>query len=233
MSLIIEGEEGLNGLFSQMSGEKYRVFNESLIPGGRKTFGVRMPQLRAVAKDIAAGDWECFLAQCPDTYHEHRMIKGMVIASVKCTLESRMEIIRAFVPLIDNWAVCDAFCGCLKEADKRQAEYFSLICEYLESTAEYELRFIAVMLLGHYINEQYIDRALEIYEQMRHEGYYVKMAVAWGLSVCYIKFPAKTLEIIRRGRLDDFTHNKAIQKCRESFRVSTEEKEMLDRLKRR
>lgn len=233
MSSIIKGTEELNSLLSQMSDEKYRAFNEGLIPGGGRTFGVRIPQLRAAAKDIASGDWEDFLTWCPCTYHEHRMLRGMVIALAKCIPERRMELIREFVPMIDNWAVCDTFCGCLKEADRRQEEYFSLLSEYLESREEYELRFIAVMLLGHYVNEKYIDRVLEIYEQIRHDGYYVKMAVAWGLSVCYVKFPGKTLEVIKRGRLDDFTHNKAIQKCRESLRISAEDKAMLEGLKRK
>lgn len=225
--------EGLHGALAALSEEKYKIFNDSLIPGGRQSFGVRMPHLRAMAKEICKGDWEAFLHICPDDCHEYRVLKGLVVAGVPCTVEHRLELIRDFVPLIDNWAVCDSFCGALKEAAKYPDIYFALAESCLDSREEYDLRFAAVLLLDHFIDDAHIDRVLEIYEGMCHDGYYLKMAVAWGLSICYVHFPKKTLAVFRRGRLDDFTHNKAIQKCRESYRVSREDKAMLQALKRK
>ena len=88
-------------------------------------------------------------------------------------------------------------------------------------------------MLDFFINEEYIDQVLEILGKVRHEGgYYVKMAAAWAVSVCYVKFPEKTEVFLRKNLLDDFTHNKAIQKIRESYRVSKEEKERLKELRR-
>lgn len=217
-------------LFSQAD-EKYRKFNESLIPGVGVTIGVRTPVIRKLAKDIAKADPEGYLASCRCDYQEEKIVKGLVIAYAKVPVERRIELIKDFVPLIDNWAVCDVFCGALKEAQKEPKKYFDLISYYLEGQREYEIRFAAVMLLGHFINDEYIDRVLDIYQGISHDSYYVKMAVAWGLSVCYVKFPEKTLELIKRQRLDPFTQNKAIQKCRESFRVSSEDKEMLNKYK--
>lgn len=225
--------EGLNRALAALSEEKYKTFNDSLIPGGRQSFGVRMPHLRAMAKEICMGDWERFLHICPDDYHEQRVLKGLVVAGAPCSVERRLELIGDFVPLIDNWAVCDPFCGALKEAGKHPDLYFALAESYLDSREEYDLRFAAVLLLDHFIDDGHIDRVLEIYEGMHHDGYYLKMAVAWGLSICYVHYPEKTLEVFRRGRLDDFTHNKAIQKCRESLRVSKEDKAMLQTLKRK
>ena len=96
----------------------------------------------------------------------------------------------------------------------------------------YDLRFLAVMLLNHFTSDEFAEAALKILQAIRHEDYYVKMGVAWAISIFYIKQPQLTLKLIKQNNLDDFTHNKAIQKIRESFRVSKEDKEMLNRLKR-
>ena len=95
------------------------------------------------------------------------------------------------------------------------------------------MRFGIVSLLEHFINDTYIDDVLQILSDIRHDGYYVKMAAAWALSVCYIKYPGKTSALVTENRLDDFTHNKMIQKICESFRVSREQKEELKKLKRK
>ena len=225
--------EGLHQALAALSEEKYKSFNDSLIPGGRQSYGVRMPHLRAMAKTIAAGDWEAFLGICPDDFHEHRVLKGLVIAAAPCGTARRLELIEGFVPLIDNWAVCDCFCAALREAAAEQEIYWALVCRYLDSGEEYTLRFAAVLLLEHFLNDTYIDRVLEVYEDLRHDGYYLKMAVAWGLSIAYIRYPEKTTAVFQRGKLDDFIHNKAIQKCRESLRVSAEEKAVLQSMKRK
>ena len=115
---------------------------------------------------------------------------------------------------------------------KNQEEWFSFLEPYLNSSQEYEIRFAVVCLLDFFVQEAFIDRILNCFSDIHHEGYYVKMAVAWAVSVCYVKFPEKTEEFLLKNTLDDFTHNKAIQKIRESYRVSREEKEELNRLKR-
>lgn len=215
-----------------LADEKYKSFNDSLIPGGRMSFGVRKPVLDKLAHEILAGDWQGFLEACPGEYHEERMLMAMVTAGLKCGPEEKLERVKAFVPMIDNWAICDCFCAKLKDAKRYQAEYYDILPPYIESGDEYKMRFAAVMLLDHYVNDEYIDRVLDVYRGMRHDGYYLRMAVAWGISICYINYPEKTLELIKEGSLDTFTHNKAIQKCRESFRVSAGDKQMLAGLKK-
>ena len=116
---------------------------------------------------------------------------------------------------------------------KKDMEYwFSFLMPYVTSENEFEVRFAIVSLLDHFITDTYIDRLFTVFDTVRHEGYYVKMAVAWAVSICYIKFPEKTWEYLEKGTLDVFTHNKAIQKTRESYRVSKEEKERLLSLKK-
>lgn len=227
---------------------KYKEFNCRILPGVRadRMLGVRVPQIRKLAKKAAKGGWQELLFQLEncaceedgigktDLYFEEIMLWGMVIGAAKMDPEQRLNRIGDFIPHIDNWAVCDIFCGDLKFAAKE--EHRDRVWQFLQpclaGPGEYRIRFGIVMLLTYYIDEPYIGRVLSILEGIRHQGYYVKMAAAWALSMCYIRFPEETEVLLKENRLDDFTHNKTIQKIRESYRVSKEDKERLKLLKR-
>ena len=231
--------ENIRMRLEQLSEEDYKKFNENLLPGTKHVLGVRMPKLRALAKEIAKGDFRAYLNEAYEkisadkgSYHEEIMLEGLVIAYAKMELKERFFYLDRFVPKIHNWAVCDCCSNTYKFMEKYQEESFAYLETYLHSQREYELRFGIVSLLDHFINDSYIDRVLSICEHTRHEGYYVKMAVAWAVSVCYVKFPIQTKRLLLANEMDDFTHNKAIQKIRESYRVSREEKVELNRLKR-
>ena len=213
---------------------KYRSFNESLIPGSEHTsLGVRMPVLRSMAKEICRSDWRSFLRETEgQCLHELRMLRGMVIAGADCPYSETLEMLRAFVPEIDNWAVCDSLCASLKKAKRHLPETWDFLQPYLKSDSEFAVRFALVMLLDHFVAENYIDRVLRCYAEASHPGYYVKMAAAWGLSVCFVKFRDPTLALFQRQTLSPWVQNKAIQKCRESFRVSPEDKALLQSLRR-
>lgn len=223
----------------QIAEEDYKKFNENLLPGTEHVLGVRMPKLRTLAKEVAKEDFRTYLDEAHEkisadqsSYHEEIMLEGLVIAYAKMELEERFFYLDRFVPKIHNWAVCDCCSNTYKFMEKYQEESFAYIEKYLHSQREYELRFGIVSLLDHFMNDTYIDQVLAICECTRHEGYYVKMAVAWTLSICYVKYPAKTRMLLEKNTMDDFTHNKTIQKIRESYRVSKEEKEELKKLKR-
>ena len=109
---------------------------------------------------------------------------------------------------------------------------WNFIDKYLNSKKEFEIRFGVVMLLDYYIDEVYIDEVLQKIDQIESDGYYVKMAVAWAVSICLIKFYDKTLKYLTSCKLDDFTYNKSLQKARESYRITDAQKEHLQRLKR-
>ena len=115
---------------------------------------------------------------------------------------------------------------------KDQEYWYGYLQKWLKSSREYEIRFGVVCLLDFFINEAYIDAVLEEMKKIHHDGYYVKMAVAWAVSICYIHFPEKTQKLLKENSLDDWTHNKTIQKIRESLRISKEKKEMLKTWKR-
>lgn len=223
----------------ELSEEDYRQFNQNLLPGTECVLGVRMPKIRAIAKETAKGDFRTYLREAKTlvgeekgSSHEEIMLEGLVIAYADMSLKERFSYLDQFVPKICNWAICDCCSNTYKFMDKYQEESFNYIQKYLQSKREYELRFGIVCLLEYFLNEDYIDRVLDICGHTRHEGYYVKMAVAWTLSVCYVKFPEKTRRFLELNTMDPFTHNKTIQKIRESYRVSREEKEELKQLKR-
>lgn len=214
--------------------EKYRAFNQKLIPNSKPMLGIRLPKLRALGKEIAKGDWRGYLkaAQSQSTYYEEVMLHGIVIGAVKADITEILPLVAAFVPSIDNWGICDSFCAGLKITAKHKKEVFAFLQEYLQSDKEFFLRFAVVLLMDFYVEAEYIDRLLPIFFQIRHEGYYVKMAVAWAISVCFVKFEQKTMIYLKNNSLDNFTYNKALQKILESYRVTDETKVLIRSMKR-
>lgn len=218
----------------EMADEKYREFHSRLIPGVESIFyGVRVPALRKLARQLVKEDWRGFVELAKDSsVYEFNMLCGMVCALAKCDFEEKLEYMEKFIPSINNWAVCDIVCGDLKDVKNHQERMYEFILPYLESQKEYEVRFAVVILMQYFVTDEYINDVLKIYDDIRHKGYYVKMAVAWGISICYVKYRDITLEYLASCNLEDFTYNKSVQKMIESFRVSREDKEMLRSMKR-
>ena len=130
-----------------------------------------------------------------------------------------------FLPRIDNWSVCDSFCSTLKIVGRHRAQLWPFVTGCLRSGEEYTARFGAVMLLDYYVDREYLGEALAELEQVDQDSYYVKMAVAWALSMFYLEFPKETGAFLADCRLDDFTYHKALQKICESRRADREMKE--------
>lgn len=217
--------------------ENYKQFNEKLLPRVKHIIGVRLPALRKIAKETAKSNYSEYLNEAGTmlgeaSYHEEFMVWGLVIAYIKADRSEVERHLDEFVPKINNWAVCDSCVTSYKFMQKESDFWFDYVKKYAESKNEFELRFMIVSLMSHFLDKEHIDEILTICGKIDHDGYYVKMGNAWALSVCYVKFPEKTRAFLEKDTLDDFTHNKAIQKIRESYRVSKEEKEQLTCLKR-
>lgn len=218
-----------------MADGEYRKFASSLIPNidDGRMLGVRLPALRKLAKAIARNDWREYVRHADNRYFEETMLQGMVIGYAKADIEELLLHVAAFVPRIDNWSVCDSFCAGLKFAKDHKPRVWEFLQPYLASDREYEIRFGVVMLLIYFVDDEYLDRLFEWFERIRHDGYYVKMAVAWAVSVCFVHDPGRTLAWLERSRLDDFTHNMAIRKIIESRRVDAETKNRLRGMRRK
>lgn len=215
----------------ELRDEKYKDFHSSLCPGVDNIIGIRVPVLRNYAKKLAKTNWEENFKQIQDEYYEEIMLQGMIIGLAIKDIKELEKYLEEFIPKIDNWAVCDVCCAGLKLTNKNLEEMWIFLQKYLKSDKEFEIRFGVVMLLDYYIKEEYLEKVLQILDNIKHDGYYVKMAVAWAISICYIKFPKETEKYLKNNNLDEFTFKKSIQKIKESYRVSSEQKEMLDKIK--
>ena len=217
----------------ELADEDYQKFSAGLLPNTDNLIGVRLPLLRKLARKIAQGDWRRYMATAGSEYFEEIMLQGMVIGYVRTDIEEILSYVADFIPKIDNWSVCDSFCTGLKFTNDYKERVWRFLQPYLSSKQEYEIRFGVVMLLKFYIEDEYIDRVLRLLDNVEHEGYYAKMAVAWAVSICYVKLPQPTMVYLKNNTLDDFTYNKALQKITESYQVDKETKDLIRSMKRK
>lgn len=229
--LEIDYQNFLNYL-EEHADSKYKKFHSSLVPNLKEFYGCRVPFLKKVGKEIGKGNYIEFLKLNKEKMYEEKFIHGIVISSAKMDFERRLDYIREFVPIIDNWAICDCFCANLKDFKKHPEEGFNFIQELLTKKDTYSLRVALVLLLDYYINETYLDSIFNITDNIKSDEYYVNMAIAWLISICYIKYPKETLKYLNHNQLDDWTHNKTISKICDSLRVSREDKSALRKLKK-
>lgn len=214
----------------KLKDEKYRKFHSALVPGINNILGVRIPNIRKLAKEFSkTAQWPNYKE---DLYYEEVMIQGLLIGYAKLDTQKRLELLKEFIPKINNWAVCDVVCSNLKFTVKNKEAVWEFIQPYLNSDKEFEIRYGVVMLLNYFIDDDYIDRVLLILDRITHDGYYTKMAVAWALSYCFIKYWDKTLKYFKHTKLSKWVYNKAIQKSCESFRLSNEQKTILKKMKK-
>lgn len=217
----------------ELAEEEYQRFSAALIPNINNVLGVRFPEMRKLARTIVKGDWRTYLEHAESEYFEEIMLQGMVISYVRTDINEILRYTADFVPKIDNWSVCDSFCIGLKFTKMNMARVWDFLQPYLSSDKVYEIRFAVVMLLDYYIEEAYISSVLQLLDNIEHEDYYVKMAVAWAISICYVKLPEPTIKYLESNSLDKFTYNKALQKITESLRVDKATKQMIRSMKRK
>ncbi len=215
----------------QMTERKYSDFQSALHPGVEHILGIRLPQLREYARTLARESGTAVLDDTEDYYFEETMLRGMVIGYVSVSLQERFERMREFIPLIHSWGVCDSFVSTLKFTRKQQPLVWEFLQPYCSSEKEFEQRFAAVMLLSKFVNEEYIEKTLVALERIGTQSYYASMGVAWALAECVIRFPDRTLPYLIEQRFDADTHNRAIQKCCDSYRVPDDRKALLKTLR--
>lgn len=225
------GYEKLLKDLEQLADEPYRGFQKKLIPGEKTILGVRVPQLRTLAKQIAKSDWRRYLAEAREGSVEETILQGLVIGYAKMDFAESLERVKDFVPKIQSWAECDVCTSAFRFVKKDRAAALKLIQPYLSSEKEFEIRFAVVMLMEYYMDEEYLDFMLESFKNIHHNGYYAKMAVAWAVSVCYVKFREQTGTFLKKQSLEPWTQQKALQKILESYRVSPEDKREIRAMK--
>ncbi len=201
---------------------KYRDFHSALVPNIDKEqiIGVRLPELRKIGKKLTDNnfDWH---------YYEEIMLHGFYIGYAKLSYEERISLLTEFIPYINNWAVCDCVSSTLKFVNKNRSDFLEFLKPYMNSQKEYELRFAVVMLMDYYLDDKYLKFTVDYLSKIKSDYYYVNMAVAWALSVAFVKDSNLVLPLIENYVLEPFVHNKTISKICDSYRVDKPIKEKL------
>ena len=218
-------------LLFQLQDKGYRDFQSKLIPTipVETIIGVRIPTIRKLAKEYGKDPESVeFLKQLPHTYYDENILHALLVAEIK-DYEVCVKEVERFLPYVDNWAVCDIYSP--KVFRKNKGKLIDKIREWTASDHPYTCRFGMEMLMTHFLDEDFRVEYLEIPAAVHSEEYYVNMMIAWFYATALAKQWDATIGYIEDQRLDTWTHNKTIQKARESYRITPEQKEYLKTLK--
>lgn len=210
----------------------YKAFHEKLIPTvpPETVIGIRTPVLRRFASDYAkTPDAAEFRASLPHAYYEENNLHAFLIEKIR-DFDQALAALEAFLPYIDNWATCDAFAP--KVFAKHTDELLPHIESWIASEKTYTVRYGLGALMRYYLDEHFKPEYLTLAAGVRSEEYYVNMMIAWFFATALAKQYDAALQILLEHKLDVWTHNKAIQKARESFRITDAQKAYLSTLKR-
>ena len=218
-------------LFS-MQDTAYRDFQAKLIPGAspESMIGVRTPALRTYAKELLKnGDVSAFLAELPHRYFDENQLHAFLLSEMKDHARVLTELER-FLPYVDNWATCDQLSPRIFK--KHTAELLPEIRRWMAAEHTFTVRFGIGMLMQHYLGEHFQPEYPEWVASVRSEAYYINMMRAWYFATALAKQYDAVIPFLEEQRLDVWTHNKTIQKARESYRITPEQKDYLKTLKR-
>ena len=210
---------------------KYRDMQIKIIPtiNPESVIGVRTPELKRMAIDILkAGDYKDFLEELPHQYFEENQLQAFIISRIK-DLNECMENLETFLPYVDNWATCDQMSP--KIFKKHKDVLLTHIKEWIDSEKTYTVRFGVGMLMEHFLDDDFDPVYPELVAKLRSEEYYVNMMIAWYFATALAKQYELVLPYLEDKRLDEWVHNKAIQKSIESYRITDEQKAYLRTLK--
>jgi 3-methyladenine DNA glycosylase AlkD len=209
---------------------EYKKFNSKIINDQTVEYiGVRTPILRKIAKEIAKNDYSGFLKFNNHKFYEEKAIHGFIIGYAKLDFDELMKMLKDFIPYISSWALTDTVAKKFPQIMQNLDAAFEEISKFTKSENPWEIRFGLMLLFSMYVTPEYINQVLKICESinLNHKcckngeiPYYVKMGNAWLVSECFIKFPEITEPFLKSKILEKWTQNKAIQKIKESFKVS-------------
>ena len=222
--------------------EKYRQGHIRIINAlpGRRILGLHLPEMKQVAKTLAKQPDALTLLHTFEKehqadrfklYYEETLVWGLTVNALKCTIEERLELLRRYVPALDNWAVCDSFCCNAKWALKVPPQIlWEFLCPYFQSNQEFEVRFAIVMSMCYLLKEDWLPIVFEELQKINLPAihseytslptpYYVRMGMAWLLATALAKFPEQTRYFVNKSTLSEDIKRLYARKARESFRT--------------
>lgn len=229
--MVCEISKVIRGELLALADLSYKDFLSKLVPTLDKDvfIGVRMPILRKYAKGVfgSSGVGE-FLSDLPHIYYEENNLHGLLICDFKDFNET-VAGLDEFLPYVDNWSTCDMLAP--KAFKKKSELLYPEILRWLESEHIYTKRFAMLMLMKHFLDEDFKPEVLDLVSEIRSDEYYINMMVAWFMATALAKQFEATLPYFENFAMEKWTHNKAIQKSVESFCISDETKVYLKTLK--
>ena len=220
-----DGIEKFNKYLESLKREDKLDFTKRIINTNMKVLAIPVPEMRNICKEIAKGNFISFLDNMTNKYYENTMINAILINKID-NIEEKKHYISKLV--IDNWSTVDVLTFKIKGKEK---EYLKLAKEYVKSDKTF-IRRIGVRILFNYTDKDDLTQIFEIINSLyNEEEYYVNMAVAWLMCEIVIKNRNKAFEYLEKHNLNKFAINKTVSKCRDSFRVSNEDKEILTKYK--
>ena len=211
---------------------KYKITTlKSGIENRKPYLGISFPNLKSFANEILKGNPLEFLDSNDFSVYELEILHTYVIGKLK-DFNLAFKYFKDYAPSAKEWSTVDSLCQKFVIAKKHRDEVMQLLIKYSTSKDEYLQRIVAVMLLSHYLEDEYVEKVFEILSKLNHQGYFTKMAVAWALATVMTYYPKECLVYMKTSKLDKWTHNKAIQKMKESFRISDDYKLKLGGLKK-
>lgn len=212
--------------------ETYAAFNKRIVNTKMPVIGVRVPDLRQLARelasDVGAADIRNLLSEKNQSF-DYLLLCGLLITHARLDDQTAIDLTRQYLPRIDSWAHIDVFI----EKKRRFAgdSWWNFALECLQSEAEFTVRYGVVSLMTNSLDEAHIDQVFAALRDITHDGYYVKMALAWLYATAAVNFFELTLAELENGHIDTWTRNKAYQKMRESRRFTSEQQDVIAKYK--
>ena len=211
---------------------KYRDFSMKICTSKHQMLGVRVPQIRKIAKQVPPEKIEEFIKVRPKTYEEV-LIRGFLIA--RLPYEDMLKCFDSQLKYIDDWSTCDLFCSAINKLVQKNREDFlkKKITKLLDDKREFTIRVGLVSLKCSYIELDYLKFIFATADKLsNHEEYYVKMGLAWLISECFIKYPSATTEYLLRSKMSVWMFNKTISKICDSYRVDAQTNNLLREMRK-
>lgn len=216
----------------QLKDDGYRAFQAKLVPTipADSIIGVRMPALRKCARTFAADQRAgAFLHELPHRYYEENMLHALLVNQLAATLPVAFDLLDAFLPYVDNWAVCDALS--IEPFSAQPHDAYPQLQKWLHADHAFTVRFAINMLRANYLDDAFDPEILALVAGRTSSDYYVNMARAWFFAEALIKQYDASIPLFTSLHMDAWTHNKSLQKARESYRLDDATKAYLQSLK--
>lgn len=208
--------------------ESYTAFNKRIVNTKMPVIGVRVPDLRRLARELApdmsAADISKLLTAKNKSF-DYVLLCGLLITHARLNDLVAIDLAKQYLPLVDSWAHIDIFV----EKKRRFAGevWWDFALECLQNEDEFTVRYGVISLMTNFLDEAHIDQVFAVLRNVKHDGYYVKMALAWLYATAAVHFFELTLAELENEHIDTWTRNKAYQKMRESQRFTPEEQAVI------